>query len=101
MNPVIKVLPAVLVASWAGPFVIFAVEALSPGHLPPDMPLEDRTQLATWINTLAATAFALLLMAYFFGAMTAGYVINRIAISIGYRPVLLAALLYSLPDSLI
>jgi MFS family permease len=80
---------AVFAGIIVGFIVIMAVEMLTPYHPPADISVEDKAKLGEWIAGLPFAAFAILLMAYFLGAATGGFVTNKIASPTRYRPALI------------
>ncbi len=89
MNPKLTAMFAVLAGILSGGIVISLVEMASPHTPPAGMNVNDADQLSAWIATLPASAFLILLLAYFLGSAVGGWVANRIAAKSHYRPALI------------
>lgn len=89
MNPKLRVILAILAGIVVGTIVMYWLEMISPYQLPPGMNENDPASLSAWVATLPISAFAIILLAYFLGSVTGGWVTNKIAASTPYRPALI------------
>ena len=89
MNPKLRALFAVLAGILAGGLVIMLVEMLSWQTPPPGTNVNDPARMGEWIATLPTSAFILLLVAYFLGSAVGGWIANRVAAPVYYRPALI------------
>lgn len=89
MNPKLRTIVAVVAGILAGAVVIFAVELFSPHQPPADLDLNDKEKLGEWVKALPLSAYFILLLAYFLGSVTGGWVTNSIAGPLRYRPAML------------
>ncbi len=91
MNPKLRTILAVAIGIVVGAIVIFAVELFSPHQPPADLDINDKAKFVEWVKTLPASAFFILLLAYFLGSAVGGLVTNLVAGS-RYRPALVTGL---------
>lgn len=86
MNPKLRAMLAIGAGIVAGAIVIGLVEMLSAHTPPPEIDLNNPTQVGEWMKTLPTSAFAIILLAYFLGSAVGGWVTNRICAPTKYRP---------------
>ena len=91
MNPKIKSYLAVVAGILTGAVVIAVVEMLSPNNAPANLNVEDKAQMTEYMRTLPMSAYAIVLLGYFFGALLGGIVANRICRGTPYRPAMVVA----------
>jgi hypothetical protein len=89
MNPKFIAMYAVAAGIILGGSVISLVEMASPHTPPAGMNVNDAEKLGGWIATLPASAFLILLLAYFLGSAVGGWVANLLAAKSHYRPALI------------
>lgn len=81
---------AAIFAGLAAGFVsILLLEMLSPFHPPANIDPENPAQVAEWMQNLPKTAYLFVWLAYALGALTGGFVTNKVAAATPYRPALI------------
>ncbi len=88
MNPKLRVILAVVAGLVAGAIIIALIQMFSPYQPPADLDVNDKAKLAEWVKTLPLSAFFIVLLSYFLGAVLGGWLTNLIALPTRYRPAL-------------